>query len=81
MRFLWQRGRSSGEKTGLRGESGAARPRRGGRRLLVEALEPRQLLSGLTLTPAAQAAGFSLSTFAVGFPERSDGLGSEIACI
>jgi hypothetical protein len=38
-------------------------------------LEPRQLLSGLTLTPNAQAAGFSLSTFATGFPERSDGLG------
>ena len=75
MRFLSQRGQSSGEKTGLRGESGAARPRRRGLRLLVEALEPRQLLSGLTLTPVAQAAGFSLSTFAVGFPERSDGLG------
>jgi sugar lactone lactonase YvrE len=29
----------------------------------------------LTLTPAAQAAGFTLSTFATGFPERSDGLG------
>jgi hypothetical protein len=43
--------------------------------LLVEALEPRQLLSGLTLTPAAQSAGFSFSTFAFGFPERADGFG------
>jgi hypothetical protein len=38
--------------------------------LLVEALEPRQLLSGLTLTAAGRAAGFGLLTFATGFPER-----------
>ena len=48
-------------------------PARRGRRLLVEALEPRQLLS-LTLTAAGQAAGFGLSTFATGFP-RSGGIG------
>jgi hypothetical protein len=42
---------------------------------VVEAFEPRQLLSGLTLTAAGQLAGFSLSTFATGFPERSDGAG------
>jgi hypothetical protein len=41
---------------------------------LVEELEPRQLLT-LTLTAAGQAAGFGLSTFATGFPERSDGAG------
>lgn len=75
MRFLAHRGRSSGEQSGLRGDLSAARTRRRGRRLVVEALEPRELLSGMTLAPAAQAAGFSLSTFAVGFPERSDGLG------
>ena len=51
--------------------SGAKRSRRRGRRFLVEALEPRQLLTGLTVTAAGQAAGFSLSTFATGFPERS----------
>jgi hypothetical protein len=35
---------------------------------LVEALEPRRVLSGLTLT----AAGFGLTTFATGFPEHSN---------
>jgi hypothetical protein len=35
-------------------------------------LEPRQLLSGLTVTAAGQAAGFSLSTFATGFPVVSN---------
>jgi uncharacterized repeat protein (TIGR01451 family) len=54
-------------------------------RPLLETLETRQLLSTvsiadissgpLTLTPAAQAAGFSLSTLASGFPSRGDGLG------
>jgi len=75
MRFLTQWVRPNDGRTRLGAASGAERARRRGRRLLVEALEPRQLLSGLTLTPAAQAAGFSLSTFATGFPERSDGLG------
>ena len=55
------------EKTWLRGWSRAERSRRRGRGLLVEALEPRQLLS-LTLTAAGLAAGFGLSTFASGFP-------------
>ena len=56
--------------------AGGARPersRRRGRTLLVESLEPRQLLT-LTLTAAGQAAGFSLSTFATGFPS-SGGIG------
>jgi hypothetical protein len=38
-------------------------------------LEPRQLLSGLTLTAAGLADGFGLSTFATGFPENSFGAG------
>ena len=75
MRFLSQWVWPNGGKTGLRAGSVPGRSRRRPRRLLVEALEPRQLLSGLTLTASAQAAGFSLSTFATGFPERSDGLG------
>jgi hypothetical protein len=52
------------------------RPRRPilGRR--VEELESRQLSSaGLTLTAGAPAAGFNLTNFATGFPERSDGVG------
>jgi hypothetical protein len=75
MTFLSRWVLPNGGPTGLRGDFGAGRVRRRCRRLLVEALEPRQLLSGLTLTAAAQAAGFSLSTFATGFPQRSDGLG------
>jgi hypothetical protein len=39
---------------------------------MVEALEPRQLLSGLTVTAAGRAAGFSLTTFATGFPVVSN---------
>ena len=54
--------------------SGAELSRRRGRTLLVEALEPRQLLS-LTVTAAGQAAGFGLSTFASGFPEQSGHVG------
>jgi hypothetical protein len=42
-------------------------------------LEGRLLLStssgGLTLTSTAITAGFQLTTFASGFPQRSDGLG------
>ena len=68
MRFLSQWVRPNDEKTWLRAGSGAGRSRRRGRRFLVEALEPRQLLT-LTLTAAGQAAGFGLSTFATGFPE------------
>jgi uncharacterized repeat protein (TIGR01451 family) len=45
----------------------------------AEVLEMRHLLStsseGLTLTSSAISAGFQLTTFASGFPERSDGLG------
>ncbi len=46
--------------------------------LNVEQLESRWLLSGppvLNLTPAGRAAGFTLSTFATGFPQRIDGFG------
>src|SRR5436309_925804 len=82
MRFLSQWVRPNDGKTSLRGVPGAGRSRRPGRRLLVEALEPRQLLSGpgggsdpLTLTAAGLAAGFGLTTFATGFPEQSGGVG------
>jgi hypothetical protein len=52
------------------------RPRRPILAPRFEELESRQLLSGgLTLTARAQAAGFNLTTFATGFPERSDGSG------
>ncbi len=71
MRLLSQRVRPNKVKTWLRAGSGADRSRRRSRRFLVEALEPRRLLS-LTLTAAGQAAGFGLSTFATGFPECSD---------
>ncbi len=69
MRFLSQWVRPNDQKTWLPAGSGAQRSRRRGRRFLVEALEPRQLLTGLTVTAAGQAAGFSLSTFATGFPD------------
>jgi len=72
MRFLSQGVRPNDEKTWLREGSGAERSRRRGRALVVEALEPRQLLS-LTLTLAGQAAGFGLSTFASGFPTADVG--------
>ncbi len=71
MRFLSRLVRSKDAKTSRRRAPVAGRSRRPGRRLLVEALEPRQLLS-LTLTAAGQAAGFGLSTFATGFPESSN---------
>jgi Big-like domain-containing protein len=74
MRFLSQWVGRNDDKTWPRGWVGAERSRRRGRPLLVEALEPRRLLS-LTLTVAGQAAGFGLSTFATGFPEQPDGVG------
>ncbi len=73
MRFLSRWVRPDDEKTWLRARSRADRSCKRGRRPLVEALEPRQLLS-LTLTAAGQAAGFGLSTFATGFP-NSGGVG------
>jgi hypothetical protein len=82
MRFLSQLFRPNDGKTWIRAVPVAGRSRWSGRRFVVEALEPRQLLSGpgggsdpLTLTAAGLAAGFGLTTFATGFPERSDGLG------
>ena len=69
MRFLSQLIWPSDGKTRFRAVPVAGRSPRQGRRLVVEALEPRRLLSGLTLTAAGQAAGFGLSTFATGFPE------------
>ena len=67
MRFLSQWVRPKDGKTSLRRAPVAGRSRRPGRCLLVEALEPRRLLS-LTLTAAGLADGFGLSTFATGFP-------------
>src|SRR6516165_4609309 len=59
-----------------RPRSNRKRPRRPILAPRFEELESRQLLSGgLTLTAGAQAAGFNLTTFATGFPERSDGSG------
>jgi hypothetical protein len=72
MKFLSRWVRPNDEKTSLRAGSGAKRSRRRGRRFLVEALESRQLLAGLTLTPAGRAAGFGLSTFATGFPNSGN---------
>ncbi len=74
MRFLSEWVRPNDERIRLRARSGAAQSRRRGRQLLVEALESRQLLAGLTVTTAGKAAGFSLSTFATGFP-NSGGIG------
>jgi hypothetical protein len=56
--------------------SGAAR-RKQQCRPGIELLESRRLLAVplLSLTPADQAAGYTLSTFATGFPSRSDGAG------
>ena len=71
MRFLSQLIWPNDGKTRFRAVPGAGRSPRPGRRLVVEALEPRRLLSGLTLTAAGQAAGFGLTTFATGFPEVS----------
>ena len=75
MRFLSQWVRPNDQTTWRPSKSGAQRSRTRGRRFLVEALEPRQLLTGLTVTAAGHAAGFGLSTFATGFPVRSDGVG------
>ncbi len=72
MRFLSQRVRPNDRQTWLPAGSGATRFRRRGRQFLVEALEPRQLLAGLTVTAAGKAAGFSLSTFATGFPNSGN---------
>src|SRR5215470_3344737 len=75
MRFLSQLVWPKDGKTWFRAVPGDGRSRRPGTRLVVEALEPRQLLT-LTLTAAGRAAGFGLSTFATGFPVRSsDGVG------
>src|SRR4051812_9073639 len=62
-RWFWPKERQAPLRAGL----GAGASRRRGQRFLVEALEPRQLLT-LTLTAAGRAAGFGLSTFATGFP-------------
>ena len=75
MRFLSQLVRPNDGKSWIRAMPVAGQSRRPVRRFLVEALEPRQLLSGLTLTAAGLADGFGLLTFATGFPENSFGLG------
>jgi hypothetical protein len=73
MRFLAQCFRRNDKKAWLPDGSGAKWSRRRGRRLVVESLEPRELLAGvLTVTAAGQAKGFLLTTFATGFPERSN---------
>ena len=69
MRFFWQRVRPKDHAPRRAAGSRAKRSRDRGRPWLVEALEPRQLLSGLTLTAAGQADGFGLETFATGFPQ------------
>src|SRR5689334_492335 len=55
MRFLSQLVRPTGGNSWVRAVARAGRSRRPGRRLVVEALEPRRLLSGLTLTAAGLA--------------------------
>ncbi len=69
MRFTLRRVRPKDHARGRAARSGAKQSRDQRRPWLVEALEPRLLMSGLTLTAAGQAAGFSLETFATGFPQ------------
>ena len=69
MRFFSQLVRPNDGKTSLWRHASRRTIPKAGQALLVEALEPRQLLS-LTLTAAGQAADFGLSNVhATGFPE------------
>lgn len=71
MSIIPRRFRAEGRRARRSAAFGAERSRRRGAPIRVEVLESRQLLSGLTLTSAGRADGFSLSTFATGFPVAS----------